>query len=207
MGHAIDILAVDQSTMDSGVKALVGIVIAAFWLMSQVLGSKTRKPDRRLPPAPMPPGPLPQAPPTLPGRLRKPSPASRTMPTRNVGTGRANVGRRGGPMYERPPAMPARSAPLPTRAVTAPPVQRRPDLTPEYHGIAAPISRSLRDTSDGKKAAAPTTGPLPRGEFIAALLQPRNLRKAYILNEILQPPVSMRGEASGPLSRKPMAEA
>lgn len=189
MQHAMPLLAADVFSEPGTVKLIMGLLAAGFWVVTQVFGKKTAKPDQRLPPTrPRPPA----LPPTLPQSRRSPPPRSMPRPQR------APVAvRRSESMYKSTPAMPPRAAPMSTRPVAAPPMANPRDLPPEYHGLAANISRSLRDTSDGitRPPAAAAARILPRAEFLSALLQPRNLKKAYILNEILQPPVSMRGQA------------
>jgi len=88
------------------------------------------------------------------------------------------VGRPGGPRVEVPPARTPPQRPLANR----PPRINRPQPAME---------RRVMPSVQPQTVTAPPS-PLPRREFLEALLQPRNLKKAYVLNEILQPPVSMR---------------
>jgi len=90
------------------------------------------------------------------------------------------VGRPGGPMLEELPPMRVPSQRPPTKR---PPRLNRPEPA---------VQRRVMPAAQPATPSPTPKPPLPRREFLEALLQPRNLKKAYVLNEILQPPVSMR---------------
>ncbi|HEX8323017.1 MAG TPA: hypothetical protein VF595_03810 [Tepidisphaeraceae bacterium] len=164
---------------DPTVKIVIGVVVAAIWIISQVIGALTKKPDQQRPPSRLP-----------PTAGRPPD-----MPQRQPPMGRTNVPR------SQPPVPPRikRQKPPPVRQQPQT-VQSRP--APAALPTAQPFTRRapLADAPSPKPAAA---AGIPRRQMLNALLKVRNLRKAYILAEVLQPPVALRPAAGGDEAGRP----
>lgn len=155
------------STEDPTVKLVIGAIVAVFWIIAQIAGAVSKKKDKSLPPSRPRQTTVDQPPVPRPTRQpqakrQKPQPAVRRQPP------------------------PLRQPGVTTFATPTPQIQ------PVVRGAAG-----TRRAEQALAAAASTATPaanktLSQGQMVRALLMPRNLRKAYIVNEILQPPVSMR---------------
>lgn len=192
MNQAWSLLAAEDPVM----KLVIGLVVAGIWVVFQIAGAMPKKPDKRRPPSTM------QLPPRtneLPPRALEP-PARRHPdlpgPRRGVLTqsGRPAPTVRNRPdvrppLWNRPPVKaPPLPQPLPKPARAMPPTPTAPRPAPVVRRPAvAPVQAAV---AQAPAAAAPDR--LPRKEFLDALLKPRNLKKAYLLAEILQPPVALR---------------
>ena len=164
MSTAMPMLA--ASGDDPTVKLIIGVAIAAFWIIAQVIGSLTKKPDKTLPPSRNRPQPTTNLPPVL---------------QRPVPTPRSTV-----PPAKRPPPMrPQRTGP----PLRAPDVRRLPA---KPLAAAPPMPRPAPATRAALTQSAPAVQPMQQRELLGALLRPRNLRKAFVLTELIQPPVALR---------------
>ena len=162
-------------------KIIVGVAVAIFWVVSQVVAAMKKQPDKRR-----------GAPPVL----KTPRGASRgTVQQRNrdLPGPRPGILTRTGLSKSAP-----MKVPTPARPPAAIPPARRAPAVASVPSV--PKSSAGRGTSGTIVAAARTVvtksaerpAPLARNEFVQALLRPRNLRKAYVLTEILQPSVALR---------------
>lgn len=110
------------------------------------------------------------------------------------------------PSEQPPQPRPPRQTPRPDRV---PPVQRRqkpqpprrqpPPIRQQPAYEAPPVARQrvMETVSEIERKASQSPakpGSLPRRQMINALLRPQNLRRAFVVNELLQPPVALRGE-------------
>ncbi|MGC4032668.1 MAG: hypothetical protein QM754_13240 [Tepidisphaeraceae bacterium] len=157
---------------DSLVKIVIGLVVAVIWVAVQAYQKLTEKGDKKLPPS-------------RPPAERRPPPV-RQLPQDPPITGQLPQ-RQNRPKPQRRPQQ------------SPPPVRTPPRL--ETPGVRAPAAMSeLPPARPPRRAvgeAPPASGAaqtLPRGQVVGALLKPRNLKKAFILTEILGPPVAMKGE-------------
>ena len=91
------------------------------------------------------------------------------------------------------PVPPGRTSPpaRPPRVTqrTAPPRVNRPAPKPAALRPTPPVVRTVQARPS---AVPPTAKPLPRQQMVSVLLRPRNLKKAFVLTEVLGTPVSLR---------------
>ena len=166
MSHGLFILAESDPT----VKLIIGLLIAVGWVIVQVFGALSKKPDKRLPP----PAPTPPSAERLPDSDRPPL---RQVPV---------------------------PAPAPPRLQRTKPKQRPKPPAPRpvaTYQPPSPLAESARQAAERvipTRATVPQRQSLPRRQTLRTLLQPQNLKSAFILNEILQPPVSPRSPQNGP---------
>jgi hypothetical protein len=206
---------------DPTLKIIIGLVFAGIWVLAQVAGAwneRQKKKQRRqqtgqveLPGdviVPMP----------APGRQRTRSENTREGISRGDMTGhetsRPSANRTSPPPRSQPPRSQAPRVPptakRPPRRPPPPPVQRRPDI-PTHKSLPGSLSGSLQNplsamsqqdnfadeaaaaSAISKVPIATSNSGIPQSSLrIRSLLRPRNLRKEFILTEILQPPVAMR---------------
>ncbi|MGN6627145.1 MAG: hypothetical protein ACTHLN_11060 [Tepidisphaeraceae bacterium] len=186
MNQAWSLLAAEDPVL----KLVIGLVVAGIWVVLQIAGAMSKKPDKRRPPSTLQLPPRTMEPPArrhpdLPGPRRgvltqsgRPAPTVRNRPDVRP------------PLVKPPPVMraPVKAPPLPqpVRAMPPAPTAARPAPVVRRPAVA-PTPAAVT-----KAPAAAATDRLPRKQFLDALLKPRNLRKAYLLAEILQPPVALR---------------
>jgi len=164
---------------DPTVKIVIGVVFAGIWVLSQVASAwseRRKKQQQQVPPPP------------------RPARAPRGVPT-------------GGPMPQRAPQQPR-----PPHSVAPPPLRRGsvpqsvPQSVPRRQAPARTVpsaqqtATTIQENAAAVKADAhvyrtkqssPSEGPTRR-DRLKSILRPRNLRKEFILTEILQPPISVR---------------
>lgn len=109
------------------------------------------------------------------------------------------------PQPNRPSPRPHPTAPAsahqPPPAPARRPVQRKPQAPPRLPPVpqaqtTVPRRAEVSTTEIGASAAAAKQAANTRTEFLRAVLNPRSLRNAYVLSEILQPPLALRDQAS-----------
>lgn len=173
-------------------KLIVPILIALFWLITQILASVAEKKKKRSPPdtieippistepeksVPQP-GPPPKRVPQAP-RQGRPRPPVR-QPQRTMG-------------QPKPPPLTAR--PNKPQPLTTPPVHDIETSSPSQASAPILSSSPLATTEIGSSLTTSHQGP-DRMDRLRAILRPANLRKEFILTEILQPPVGLRSDPS-----------
>lgn len=159
---------------DPTVKIVIGAVVAVIWVLSQIFGAMTKKPDQSLPPSRPRPRPQPTvAPPTPMQQRTQMQPADVTQQAR-----------------QRPPQLRQPSQQVPKQPARRQPPVRRQAVQP---AVAPPSTHRQPATARSTEVVPPAAAKgMPQRDMIDALLKPRNLRKAYVLTELLRPPVALR---------------
>lgn len=202
------ILAQNDDGGGTTLKIIIGLVFAGIWVVSQIITAMGKKKDQTSPedyPVVLPPeAPVPQrsppprqAPPRRnpdrpvserPAPVQYPSPRVEAPPVKH----RRETHQRQRQQAKRPPPPP--SAPPPRREE---PVIRVPEriasFEPATPSAARAMPQSAQTAGAGMTAArrSPADGPNAT-QRLRAILRPKNLRKEFILTEILQPPLATR---------------
>lgn len=172
-------------------KLIVPILIALFWLITQILASVAEKKKKRSPPdtieiPPISTEPEKSVPHPVPPPKRVPQAPRQGRPRPSVRQPQRTMGQ------PKPPPLTAR--PNKPQPLTTPPVRDIETSSPSQ--ASAPIlssSSSLATTEIGSSRKTPHQGP-DRMDRLRAILRPANLRKEFILTEILQPPIGLRSD-------------
>ena len=158
---------------DPTVKIIIGVVVAAFGVIGQIIGAITKKPDKSLPPS------KPRARPTV----ALPAPMQQRTEMRPVEVTQQ--------VRQRPPQIRQPKQQMPKQqARRQPPPIRRQAVQPVAASL--PINRQPVVARSNEVVAPAAAKGMPQRDMIEALLKPKNLRKAYMLTELLQPPVALR---------------
>jgi hypothetical protein len=205
--------------MEHWIQFLIPLAFGVVWVINALMNKETTPPPRGLSPSTRTGGTLPPAPrPTprdAPQRFSQPQPPLPTTTRRSVEddiiviSGDSNRPIR---PQSRPTAASAQRRPARTKAAQPAPAQRRPEPVPD-RSLGTKVSQSVSQTIDrplelrplsetmsaagasgsASQAIAPTAVPNPASVEIRRLFSsPGNLRNAFILSELLQPPPSMR---------------
>jgi len=190
---------------DPTLKIIIGVVFAGIWILAQVLSAwneRQKKKQRQqktgqtdLPSDVIVPIPAP--------RREKPAQSSR----RNQAPPRTQAPPRNQPpARSQPPRIPQQArqqANLPPRRTAPPPPMQKPrpvaqesQSTPAMSAKRQQAQVAAEDLAEASGSSAPvatSSSGIPQSSArIRSLLRPRNLRKEFILTEILQPPVGIR---------------
>ena len=168
---------------DPTLKIIIGVLFAGIWIFTQVLAAwnerqkkKQRQQNRQI---------------ELPPDVIVP-PSRQQPPPRRVPPVSAEQAKREKRIEQRPlRQQKQRTGPPPRPKIlqAPPPQQPRPPARP------AQAQQVFRQPVAVESAAeeTPTATKMPAGSLrLRTLLRPKNLRKEFILTEILQPPVSVR---------------
>ncbi|GIW76916.1 MAG: hypothetical protein KatS3mg104_1979 [Phycisphaerae bacterium] len=187
------IILAQQNEEFSIFKLLAPILILLFWLITQILASMAEK-KKRIPPSETmenppistdseesvfqptpPPRRVPQAP-----RQGRPRPPVR-QPKKTI-------------KQPQPPALPNRYKPQSTQPTSADTIEIPPQFSTSSPNLSS--LPSIGATEIGASASGTTQSDGPnRLHRLRAILRPANLRKEFILTEILQPPVGLRSDS------------
>jgi hypothetical protein len=169
----LDMLAAPEDQEFGIFKVIVPIIIAVFWVIAQILSSIGSKKKDRTPPAeaeyPV------SLPPEAPVPQRQPK---QQRQVKHRADTRQQRERQRQQQRVVPPPLQVRAQPRPAVQATAPVTADSTDA------IAA---TQLGASSSRKSDAGPNAN-----QRLRALLRPKNLKKEFILTEILQSPVGMR---------------
>jgi hypothetical protein len=179
MSDYINILAESDPTL----KIVIGLIFAGIWVVAQILSAlgknkeKTRAPDANYPAGLPPEAPLP---PPRPAR-QTPRPVKKRVETKQ----RQRLDRQ---QTQRVEQQVERMHP-PQRSMQVP-AGRVPPLPPAQQPSSQPVERVIG------LVAKPVARATPKGptsaQRLTAILRPKNLRKEFILTELLQPPLALR---------------
>lgn len=186
-----DIILAQQNEEVGIFKLIVPILIAIFWLVTQVLASWSEKKKKSPPSDPDQTPPVP----TLPESASpRPAPSPKRVPQApRQGRPRPPVHRSSRPAGSSvpPPLPPKLSKPKPE---VIPPPEPAPEMAKKPQQANEILSSLPLVASEiGSKTTMSSQGP-DRLDRLRAILRPANLRKEFILTEILQPPVGLRSD-------------
>ena len=163
---------------DDGVgifKLIVPIIIAVFWVVAQILSSLGDKKKKRTPPAEA------EYPISLPSEVPPPQPIPQRAPKQQRPVkhrAQTNQQQRQNAQRSAPPPLQQRVNPQPTRQPAA-------RLDPNSPILQAEV---------GSRAGSASSRGSVTSQQLRALLRPKSLKHAFILTEILQPPVGIRDD-------------
>ncbi len=155
-------------------KLIIGVVFFLIWVISQVITAATK--NKNEPVIPPPPSVPPQQPTSPPARVNRPVP-----PVQQKQNQRAKQQQRQQPAARRQQPPPLKK---PHRREVAEPLVT---LTEVVETVAA--RSPIVQAQPKRKSEGPNNQ-----ERLIAILRPANLRKDFILTEILRPPLSLRDD-------------
>lgn len=185
------IILAQQNEEFSIFKLLVPILIALFWLITQILASVAEKKKKT------PPGETMENPPISTDSeesVFQPNPSPKRVPQApRQGRPRPPVRQPKKTIRQpQPPPLPSRYKPQSTQPTSAETIEIPPQFsTPSPSLSSLP---AIGTTEIGASGTTQPDGP-NRLHRLRAILRPANLRKEFILTEILQPPVGLRSDS------------